>query len=126
MTNPSPRKATASSTELRKPLQIRIAPKMHDRISFFADATGTSMNRLVIEAVDSYLEQLAAEAESELTNTLRRVRDYATSQDHLERDFHAFVEAEAVLPDPAEGAVVRKDADETISAEIGRILDGLG
>ena len=109
----------------RKSLQVRMAPGLHEKVSFFAEKTGTSMNKLVLDALDSYLGQLSVEVESELSETLRRVRGYSASPT-MEDDLTAFVDAEASLHDPAEGQVIQRDEDKGVSARTRRILAGMG
>ncbi len=112
----------------RRALQVRFDPRLHEKVGFFANASGTSMNRLVVDAVESYVQQLAVELDSELTDTLRRVRSYAESEENEERDLEAFVRAEVSLSgsDPAEGTVVSAPKSDTPSEQLGRILAGLG
>ncbi len=112
----------------RKALQVRLDPGLHTKIGFFASASGTSMNRLVVDAVESYVQQLAVELDSELTDTLRRVRSYAQSEANEERDLADFVQAEVSLSgsDPAEGTVVSAPKAATPADQLGRILAGLG
>ncbi len=109
----------------RKSLQVRMAPRLHEKVSFLAEKTGTSMNKLVLDALDQYLDQLSVAVESELNETLRRLRKYSASRS-MEDDLASFVDAESSLPDPAEGRVIQRDEDKGVSARTRRILAEMG
>ncbi len=110
----------------RKALQIRLDPRLHEQIGFFAHAVGTSMNHLVVDAVNAYLQQLSVQLDAELTETLDRVRVYSRSQEAEDRDLEAFVDSEMNRSDPAEGSLVAEPRVGTTSNHLGRILAGLG
>ena len=109
-----------------KAFQVRLDPHLHEAVDFFARETGTSMNKLVIEAIDAYVRRLAVQLDAELVDTLRRVSKYALSPECEELDLQAFVEAEATMHDPAEGTVVAEVDASSVGKKVEQILAGLG
>ena len=111
---------------LKKAFQVRLDPRLHEQLDFFSTMTGASMNRLVADALELYLQNLAVELDADLSDTLRRVRAYADSESNVARDVDAFVEAELALEDPAEGSIEGPRQTSAVSRRLGSILAGLG
>lgn len=72
-------------------------PETHERLRFIAEQIGTSMNHLVEEMIEREISLLSAGLESELEQTLARLRSYDRSR--VERSLDEWAESEG-QPDP--------------------------
>jgi hypothetical protein len=95
----------AKSSTARKATTVRLDPALQRGLALLQAVVKTPLNRLVNEAVRSYLERRSAEVEADLTQILKRVRAYRRSDPNFDKLWNEFVEAEARhgAEDPVEG-----------------------
>jgi predicted DNA-binding protein len=91
-----------------KATTIRLKEDVQSALAVLSEHTHRTMNTLVNEAVESYLGQNMARAESDLEATLAKLRAYRKRDPHFEKAIDSFAEAEAKYPDPTEGRIVKK------------------
>jgi len=91
-----------------KATTIRLKDDVQSALATLSKYTHVTMNTLVNEAVQSYLDQNLPQAENELEATLTKLRSYRKRDPNFEKSIQMFAEAEAKYPDPIEGRIVKK------------------
>ena len=95
------------------PLRFRNR-ETHERLRFIAEQLGTSMNQLVEEMIEREISLLSAGLESELEETLARLRSF--DQARIDRSLDEWAEAEG-QPDPIVTHVLERREDPYRIAE---------
>lgn len=90
----------------RKPLTLRLDPKLYGMLSSLSSIVHRSMNQLVTDAVSIYVMQESKVVERDLENTLQRIREYTKKDPKFEQAIAAFADAETRHEDPVEGTPV--------------------
>ena len=101
--------ARAKKRSTRRATTFRLEPRLQRGLELLSDLRKAPLNRLVNEAVDTYLDEQAASVEADLEDTLQRVKAYRNSDPDFERAIAAFAETEAnhASEDPVEGRTTR-------------------
>lgn len=99
---------------------LRIDEKERDALENLSKIEGRPVNKLLNEAIKSYLHQ-KGRREDALENTLARLEAYRKEDPDFNRAALAFIKAEASLEDPVEGEVTEK-ATGPIQNKIREIL----
>lgn len=102
----------------------RLDPEVQAALDRLSKHLHRPKNRLINEAVKSYIRQKSRELETELEASLNALRAYRRGDPDFENCIEAFVEAEATLAgsDPAEGELQHRVAG-AVRTKIQRLLD---
>lgn len=86
---------------------LRLEPAHETGLGLLKVLLHKPLNRMVNEAVGEYIDKRTAEAEARTAGTLERLKAYRRGDPDFERDFAAFIAAEARhgKSDPMEGVV---------------------
>jgi hypothetical protein len=100
----SPRSAIAKKPQ-RKATTFRFSPVVQKRLELLGKLRRTPLNRLVNIAVDEYVATALAEVETNLAETLDRIRAARVADSDFESAISDFANAEATLAsqDPLKG-----------------------
>lgn len=103
----------------KKNVTLRLDPDLHAALRLLAETTASTLNGMIVEAVEAYVSVRSREVERDLESTLERLR--ATRQrdpDHLEA-IRSFAAAEGKHEDPIDGqasADVRSEMHELLGS----------
>ncbi|MBV9183095.1 MAG: hypothetical protein JO356_17470 [Acidobacteria bacterium] len=117
----------------RSAFTLRIDAAERNALKNLSKIEGRPINQLLIEAIKSYLGQ-RTEKERSLEATLDSLKAYRRKDPGFRQAIAAFVEAEATVNDPLEGAPIEGNVDDmpdsagpiqtkvrgVIGAELGR------
>ena len=87
-------------------LTIRVDEALYNRLNTLKKVVKVSMNQLVCEAVDKYVDEQSALTARELQGIARQLRAYRDSDPDLKKSLRSFAEAEGLYQDPLEEEVV--------------------
>jgi len=87
---------------------LRFPPKIQTALATLSRLRRVTMNKLVTEAVESYLDKNVSQAQTELQATLSDLHAYLDRDPKLDKSVEMFVKAEARNPDPIKTRIVRK------------------
>jgi hypothetical protein len=106
----SMRAQSATAPAQPKATTLRLNPNLDAGLSLLQRLWKTPRNKLINDAVQSYLERRTAEIETDLKDILVRVQAYRRADPQFKRQWEAFVDAEArhAQDDPVEGGVRHK------------------
>ena len=101
---------------------VRLDPELNEQLKFLSEKMHSSINALVDVALRRFVSRELGEVESELEQTLQRLRDYRARNASHAAAIARVAEAEAALEfDPAEGSMI-DDTDSQVSDEMAAVL----
>ena len=106
-----------------KNLTIRVDEVLYKRLNMLKKVVNVSMNKLVCNAVDKYVEEQSAHTAQELQDLATALRAYRNTDPDLKKSLRSFAEAEGRYPDPLEGEVV-DTADNVPQTKLQKLLNG--
>lgn len=97
---------TRSPARARKTTTLRLDPSLLSGLELLQHVMKKPLNRLINEAVRSYVARRSAEVEGGLQDILDRVRAYRRTDPNFDKMWDEFVDAEARFgaEDPVEGS----------------------
>lgn len=106
----------------RKASTHRLDPEVQTALDRLSRLMGKPKNRLINEAVKSYVQQTSLEMERKLEGALEALRTYRQRDPDFEHSIDAFAaaEAQAAHGDPAEGSLQAPEGP--VQAEVRRLL----
>lgn len=93
-----------------KATTIRLQEDVQTALTTLSEHTHRTMNTLVNEAVQAYLDQNLPKAESDLESTLAKLRSYRKRDPNFEKSISLFAEAEAKYGESPKARIVKKKA----------------
>ena len=105
---PASREPAVVARDAPKATTFRLDPTLQAGLTVLAQLTKKPLNRLVNEAVQTFIEKRSHEVEADLEAALRRLRAARKNDPTFESGIARFAEAEASLgsDDPVEGRSV--------------------
>ena len=88
------------------PFKLRLDESLHRQLKLVSELSHTSMNRVILRALEAELPILCSILESDLKKTLARLRELSDRDPHSQQAIEAFVRAEVEEDDPLEGTPV--------------------
>lgn len=104
---------------------LRIDEKERSALENLSRIEGRPVNKLLNEAVKSYLHQKGKKEDS-LENTLARLEAYRKQDPEYQRAALAFVDAEATLEDPVEGEPFEEQQAKAVGPLQNKVREILG
>ncbi len=87
---------------------VRLQPKIQSALVTLGKIRHMTMNKLVNEALEVYLDQNLTKAKEELKATLSDLHAYLDRDPDLDKSVEMFVKSESKNPDPIKTRIVRK------------------
>lgn len=106
----------------RKTSTHRLDAKVEAALDHLSEITRRPKNSLINEAVKNFVRQRGSELESELEETLEKLRSYRQTDPDFEHAIAAFAQAEAAgaYEDPLEGVIRTRQGD--VQSEIRELF----
>ena len=95
-------------------LTIRVDEALYNRLNTLKKVVKVSINQLVCNAVDQYVEERSALAAQELEDLAQQLRSYRDSDPGLKKSLRLFAVAEGRYQDPLEAEVDNLDIDRKL------------
>ena len=108
-------RAAAGSVVKVKATTVRLAPALQLGLEMLQGVLKKPVNKMVNEAVESFIEKRTVEVQSDLETLLSQIKAYRRKDPDFKLAIGQFVDAEASLggEDPAEGAITRTASART-------------
>jgi hypothetical protein len=121
----------AADEEALVPTTLRLEPAIRQGLELLQSALGTTLNRLMNEALAIYVAQRTAALERDVAASLERIKRYRKTDRTFSRVFAAIAAEEAVhgRNDPAEGVPLLEEPGKhagTVTTAVRRLITGRG
>lgn len=97
-------------------MSLRVDPSLKEHLAKLAELRKMTVNKLIVQALDQFVDKESRTIEAELEASLAQLRKYRAADPDFEQAIEAVVAAElSTDEDPAQGDVAPGEAQEATS-----------